>query len=51
MAYVDRQAPDSSKPKLTKEEFPEKDHEKRAGAARPPEKSEEVGPSDALRKR
>ncbi|KAJ8429603.1 hypothetical protein Cgig2_008833 [Carnegiea gigantea] len=45
-AYSEQQAPDSSKPKLTKE-----DHEKRVGATRTPEKSEEVGPSDALRKR
>ena len=43
-AYDEQQAPDSSKPKLTKEVLPKKDHEKRVGAARTPEKSEEVGP-------
>jgi len=50
-AYGEQQAPDSSKPKLTKEVLPEKDHAKRAGTARTPEKLEEVGPSDAPRKR
>ncbi|KAJ8435635.1 hypothetical protein Cgig2_000301 [Carnegiea gigantea] len=50
-AYGEQQALDSSKPKLAKEVLLEKDHEKRVGAARTPEKSEEVGPLDALRKR
>jgi len=46
----DQQATHSSKPKLTKEVLPEKDDEKRVGAARTLEKLEEVGPSDALKK-
>ncbi|KAJ8420015.1 hypothetical protein Cgig2_020041 [Carnegiea gigantea] len=50
-ACNEQQAPDSSKPKLTKEVLPEKDHEKCVGAARTPKKLEEVGPSGALRKR
>ncbi|KAJ8420075.1 LOW QUALITY PROTEIN: hypothetical protein Cgig2_023139 [Carnegiea gigantea] len=44
------QATDSSIPKLTKEVLFEKDDEKHVGAVRTPEKLEEVGPSDALRK-
>ena len=46
----DQQATHSSKPKLTKEVLPEKDDEKRVGAARTLEKLEEVGSSDALKK-
>ncbi|KAJ8425628.1 hypothetical protein Cgig2_024283 [Carnegiea gigantea] len=45
------QATNSSKLKLTKEVLPEKDDGKCVGVARTPKKLEEVGPSDALRKR
>ncbi|KAJ8420847.1 hypothetical protein Cgig2_023136 [Carnegiea gigantea] len=51
LALNARQAADSNKPKPTKVVLPKKDHGKRVGAARTPEKSEEVDPSDALRKR
>ncbi|KAJ8425638.1 hypothetical protein Cgig2_024293 [Carnegiea gigantea] len=47
----DQHAIDSCKPKLTKEVLPEKDDEKRVGVARTPERLEEVGSTDALRKR
>ncbi|KAJ8419971.1 hypothetical protein Cgig2_015294 [Carnegiea gigantea] len=42
---------DSRKPKLTKEVLPEKYDEKRLGDIRTPKKLEEVGPSDAFKKR
>ncbi|KAJ8420267.1 hypothetical protein Cgig2_004592 [Carnegiea gigantea] len=45
------QATNSSKPNLIKEVLPEKNDEKRVDAIRTPKKLEDVGPSDALRKR
>ncbi|KAJ8425623.1 hypothetical protein Cgig2_018408 [Carnegiea gigantea] len=46
-AYGEQQAPDSSKPKLTKEMLSKKDHEKCVGAARTPEKSEKLTKLDS----
>ena len=50
-AYSEQQEPDSCKLKLTKEVLHEKDHKKRVGTIRTLEKLEEVGLSNALRKR
>ncbi|KAJ8420870.1 hypothetical protein Cgig2_023870 [Carnegiea gigantea] len=49
-AYSEQEATDSRKPKLIKEVLLKKDNENCVGAARTPEKSEEVGPLDAPRK-
>ncbi|KAJ8439653.1 LOW QUALITY PROTEIN: hypothetical protein Cgig2_021665 [Carnegiea gigantea] len=46
-AYSEQQAPDSSKPKLTKEVLSEKDHKKPVVAVRTPEKSKELTKLDS----